>query len=70
MGRSIQWFQIEDNNTNLIFRTGMDGINFQTIASEARTTFMAGGPNEVLFYGNSNSASFTVSMAVVAWEEE
>ena len=67
--RSLQWFKIEDDNVDLKFFTGMDGINWQEIASETRTTFMAGGPNQIGFDGNSNNETHTVSMALVAWEE-
>jgi len=69
MARNLQWFQIEDDNTDLIFYTGIDGVNWQEVGRETRTTFMTGGPDQVCFYANSNSTSYTVSMALVAWEE-
>lgn len=43
------WCQIEDNNTNLFWRVSHDGINFHEIATEGRTAFMAGGPDNLGF---------------------
>lgn len=69
MARLIQWFQIEDDGTDLFFRTGVDGINFQDIADEGRGTFFTTAPDQILFYCNSNNATYGVTSAIIAWEE-
>jgi hypothetical protein len=70
MGRHIQWFQIEDDNTDLIYRLSMDGINWQENhrhGRAARHNLLA--PDEVFFYVNALSTTFSVSAALIAWEE-
>ena len=69
MARLIQWFQLEDDGTDIYFRTGVDGINFQDIVDEARGTFFTTGPDQILFYCNTNSASYGLTSAILAWEE-
>ena len=62
------WFQIEDNNTNLIFRFSADGVNFLDIGQEARTTFLT--PDQIGFavnnFGNTNVETMAT---IVAWDE-
>lgn len=52
------WFRIEDNGTNLFFSVGPIGDDAGVIqmATHSRTSFMAGGPNEVGFIGRDESA--------------
>jgi hypothetical protein len=70
MARHIQCFQIEDNNTNVIFRTSMDGINWQDLHSHARASQLnLNAPDQILFYVNPLSTTLSCSMALVAWEE-
>jgi len=64
-GNSVTWFKIEDNNTNLIFYVSPNGQDWIQIASEARTTFMTGGPNQVGFYGNPYTANSNDMLAEV-----
>ena len=67
-GGGIVWFEIEDNNTNLIFKFSADGVNFVTLGQEARTTFLT--PDEIGFtinnFGNANVESM---VTIVAWNE-
>jgi len=69
MARNLQWLEIEDDGTDLYFRTGVDGINYFDIVDEARGTFFTTGPDQVLFYGNTNNATYPVGITVCAWEE-
>ena len=70
MGRHLQWFQIEDDNTDLFYRTSMDGINWQQVHTHGRAAQLNGNaPDEVFFYVNPLSTTLSCSMALVAWEE-
>lgn len=64
----ICWYQIEDNNTNLIFRVSTDGLNYLEIGSEGRTAFLT--PDEIGF-GITNFGNVTTkAMAtIVSWDE-
>jgi len=66
-GSGVCWLQVEDNNTNLIFKLSADGVNFITLGQEARTTFLT--PDEVGFainnFGNANLKSMAT---LVAWD--
>ncbi len=64
-GNSVTWFKIEDDNTDLKFHVSPNGQDWLEIASETRTTFMAGAPNQVGFYGNPNAASTSNMLAEV-----
>ncbi len=48
-GEGPTWFKIEDNNTDLKFYVGPNGLDWIEIFSEGRTLHMAGGPDEVGF---------------------
>lgn len=56
------WFKIEDDNVDLKFFTGPNGIDWIELYSETRTTHMAAGPNQVGFgvnlEGTNNHAAF------------
>jgi hypothetical protein len=54
----LLWFKIEDNNTNVIFSIGSDGVEWFQVFSESRTTFMSStGPNQYGLSGNNGSNS-------------
>lgn len=70
MGRNMQWLQIEDDNTDLFYRTSMDGINWQQIHTHARAArHNLTVPDQVFFYADALHATVSVSMALIAWEE-
>ena len=51
------WFKIEDDNTNIKFYIGFDGVEWIQIASESRTTFFTTtGPDQVC-WGINNQGS-------------
>lgn len=49
LGDGIIWFKLEDDNTDLKFSVGPNGKDWIEVYSEARTTWMSGGPDEVGF---------------------
>lgn len=54
------YLRVVDNGTNLIWYYSQDGIAWIQLYSEARTAYMAGGPNRIGLATESNSAAFTV----------
>jgi hypothetical protein len=52
---SVVWLKVEDDNTNLKFSLGFDGIEFVQLYSEARGTFVTGGPDEIGIGINNNT---------------
>lgn len=68
-GGAVKWFQIEDDNTNLIYRISADGVNFLSLGQEARTTFLI--PDRIGFLTNNFSNGAMKAMGtLVAWEEK
>lgn len=61
------WLRIQDNNTNRIMQTSVDGRNFATFYSEARTNFIT--PDECGFFVNANNANHTVGLTVLSWAQ-
>ncbi len=66
---SYIWLQIEDNNTNLIFRFSYDGINFIQLASVSRTGFMS-APNYVWWGTQLFGSGEIVGTNLLSWLEE
>lgn len=62
------WHEIEDDGVDLKFRVSLDGINYTQLGSESRTTFMAGGPNEIGFACSSRGRPNKL-MHLKAWRE-
>lgn len=58
-GNSVTWFRIEDDGTDLKFYVSPNGQDWLEFASEGRTVFMAGGPDEIGFVGNPEAANTT-----------
>ena len=69
-GHRAQWFRMEDDNTDLKFWYSTNGIQWIEVASETRTTFMSGAPDQVGLYGNANSTSIQDSMILTHWSGE
>jgi len=63
------WLQVEDDNTDLIYRLSTDGVTFYEVGRDARTVFMAGGPNQIAWFvferGEANKL-----MHLRSWIEE
>lgn len=64
------WLQMEDDGTNIYWRHSRDGYKFSTatFAPVGRTTFMAGGPNQIGYFVNPKNQE--VGMRVISWKEE
>lgn len=63
------WLRITDNGTNLLFSASRDGNYYFTNMSVGRTSFMAGGPNEVGFFGNVDAGAGTFDMDLYSWAQ-
>jgi len=61
------WFQVEDDNVDLIFRISADGINFIEVGREARTTFLT--PDEIGISINNDANPIAIQATLVAWDE-
>lgn len=68
-GSGVVWAQIEDDNTDLIFRVSTDGFNFRQLFKEPRLTFLT--PDQVGFAIDSQGSGALIdSMStLVAWDE-
>lgn len=64
----LQWLQVEDNGSNLIFRTGAVGFStgFISVTSLGRTAFLTGGPTAVGFFVRDNGTAAVA--ALLSWE--
>ena len=72
VAQTINWYQITDDGTNLIFRVSGDGINFQQIETRARTNFLAGGPNQIGFLvsaNNQGTPNFDATTTLLSWKQ-
>lgn len=65
----VIWFKCEDDGTTLKLSISHDGDNWIQIFSEARTTFMAGGPNQFVFGSNNYQNNFDTLASLVSWKE-
>ena len=68
-GSGIVWAQIEDDNTDLIFRVSTDGLNFRELFKEPRLTFLT--PDRVGFAidAQGTGAVIDAMSTLVAWDE-
>jgi len=51
------WVKVEDDNANLKFYVSYDGVEWLPLDSTGRTSFMAGGPDEVGFFVNNQGST-------------
>jgi hypothetical protein len=66
-GGNFHWLRVTDDGTNLRFAVSMDGVNFLEVGTEGRTVHMAGGPNEVGFFANVDSAAGGMATSLFSW---
>jgi len=64
------WLRIEDDNTDLNFSMSMDGIHFIQFATQGRTSFMAGGPDQVGVVINNLNSGIDAKVTLLAYLEE
>jgi hypothetical protein len=62
------WLRIGDDGTDLTFALSTDGQNYFVTGSEGRTVFMAGGPDQIGFFANVDSAAGAFSMSVASFD--
>ena len=61
-----QWVQIEFSSNTLFFRVSSDGVNFNTLYSEAKGSFFTTAPNQWGYFADSNnSVSNTPAVATL-----
>jgi hypothetical protein len=65
----VMWLAIEDNNTDLIFQASIDRVNWETLATIGRTSFMAGGPDQVGIHLTNQAGGTSASASFFHWEE-
>lgn len=65
----IHWLRISDDGANIKFETSMTGLAWQELANPSRTSYMAGGPDQVVWGVNANSTTDHVHAALVHWRE-
>ncbi len=65
---SIQWFKIEDNNTNIKFHVSFDGVHFIECFDEGRTVTLGGAPYQIGISIN-NIGGLTSFVQLLAWQE-
>ena len=68
----ILWVKVVDNNTNIVISVSNDGVEWVQILSESRTTFMAGGPNQIgitINNGSDNTATDAL-LRLLHWHTE
>lgn len=65
----LTWLRITDNNTNLIFEASIDKVHWYQINSIGRTSFMAGGPDQVGIVATNQGGSTHMSASFLSWEE-
>jgi len=57
----VVWFKIENDGTNTIFYMSFDGIEWLTVLSESKTSYFAGDPDKVCWFGNNQANNGTGS---------
>lgn len=67
MGTQWHWLRVRDDGTNLIFSMSLDGVNFVQMGSEGRTVFMAGGPNQVGIFGDTEGSPGAFDVSFASW---
>jgi hypothetical protein len=63
------WLRIRDDGTNLKFTASRDGLYYFTEMSLGRTAFLAGGPNQVGFFGDVDSGASAFALDFYHWQE-
>lgn len=64
------WMRLGDDGTDLTFSYSPNGYQFQDIYTEGRTSFMAGGPNQVGWYGQANDTTRLAGAILTHWSGE
>lgn len=68
--RSMLWFQLSADGTNLIFRTSSNGKYWRQFDSRAKADFFTTAPDEFFIFTDANSSSKVGHMTLVSWKVE
>lgn len=68
-GAAGLWLQVEDDNTNLVFRVSHDGITWVQVGTELRLSYLS-AIDEIFFGMNDNQNDFGMQGAIWSWVEE
>lgn len=63
------WLKVEDDNTDLKFYYSPDGLEWIELASEGRTAFMSGGPDQVGWGGNLILSNYDMLVRLNHWSK-
>ena len=64
------WMKISDDGTSLTYSISRDGLTWIQLYTSARTSFMAGGPDQVFVGANNrNNGSFETLTSLLAYQE-
>ena len=59
--------QLEDNNTNRLWKYSADGLHWIQVYSESRTSFIT--PDEIGFYVEESGNAYSAAMTLLSWVE-
>lgn len=62
----VTWFRITDNGTNRIYQMSTDNVNWITLYTESRTTFLTA--NQIGFSFDSRNNTYPISATLHSWE--
>jgi len=60
------WLRVTDDGADIIFAASVDGENFFDYATEARTTFLTGGADQVGFFANVDGSNGEMAASIFA----
>jgi hypothetical protein len=63
------WLRIVDDNTNLVYSYSIDGVNYRQLTSHSRTSFMAGGPDQVGVFATCQASAMSLGGSFLSWVE-
>lgn len=64
---SIQWIKLADDGTNLTYSWSRDGVNWITLATNARTSFFASGPTQVIWGNDAFVTAYDAYTSLLHW---
>jgi len=68
-GRVAEFLRVSDNGTTTVYSASWDGLNFYTLLSEGRTTFMA-APDQVCWGVRTESGALDMRATLISWDAQ
>jgi hypothetical protein len=62
------WMAITDDGTNRLYKWSADGLNFVTVLSETRTTWLA-TPDRVGYFCDSDNGTWAAQTTLISWSQ-